>query len=57
MSVKMYSVCRNLSLNLKLLDEIQLDHSHGIMNNTTIMTAKHNKIEITNKINLNRDIL
>jgi len=42
---------------LIFFEEIQLDHSHGTINKTPIMTAKPNKIEITNKMNLNGDIL
>jgi len=44
-------------INLIFFEEIQLDHSHGTINKTPIMTAKPNKIEIINKINLNGDIL
>lgn len=40
-----------------LVSEIQLDHSHGIINKTTTMTAKHNKIESTNVENRRCDIL
>lgn len=41
---------------LTFFDEIQLDHSHGITNKTIIITTKQNKIDKTNKINLNCDI-
>lgn len=43
--------------NLAFFEDIQLDHSHGAINKTPIMTAKQNKIEIMNKTNLNGDIL
>jgi len=43
-------------VNLMFFGEIQLDHSHGTINKTPIMTVKQNKIEIINKMNLNGDI-
>jgi len=44
-------------INLIFFEEIQFDHSHGTINKTPIMTAKPNKIEVINKINLNGDKL
>lgn len=48
MSMKMESDQSNFTF----LDTTQLEHSHGTINKIVIITAKQNKIERINKMNL-----